>query len=168
MSKHTSIMNRTTLVDEPIVEMILSKKYASSGISFMKDYNSSSTIYCVNGIKRNLIVKRNSSKYYSSHNFFISLNKNKLDVFNNATYVFIDEVADTLYLVDGIELLKYIIDHKDDIVPIEDSDLSYILIHKADISALTDGNQNQIIKYNRQFANLFEMFRDENNFANLI
>lgn len=166
MTKHTGIMNRSNLIDEPIVEMILTKKYASSGISFIKDYKSSSTIYCVNGVRRNLVVKRNSSKYYNSHNFFITLNKNNVDVFNNTTYAFIDETSNTLYLVDGIALLKYIIEHKDELTQIEDSKLSYILVPKTAISSMTDSSH--VIKYNSQFAALFEMYRDESNFTNLI
>lgn len=167
MAKYSNSMNRTALIDEPIVEMLLSKRYASSGISFIKEFNSSTLAYYVNGIKKNLYIKRNSAKYFNSHNFFITLNKNHLDVFNNSTYVFIDEVANALYLVDGIVLLKFILDHKDNINQIVDSDNSYILISKQDIMSMTS-SKNQIIRYNDQFASLFAMCRDESKFTNLM
>lgn len=167
MAKYSHSMNRTALIDEPIVEMLLAKRYASSGISFIKEYNNPTLAYCVNGVKRNLYIKRNSSKYFNSHNFFISLNKNHLDVFNNSTYVFIDEVSNSLYLVDGITLLKFILNHKDEINQIADSDNSYILISKQDIISMTT-SKTQVIRYNDQFASLFAMCRDESKFTNLM
>lgn len=167
MTKYSNSMNRSALIDEPIVEMLLSKKYASSGISFQKEYKNSTLMYSVNGVHRNLFIKRNSSKYYNSNNFFITLNKNRLDVFNNATYVFIDEVSNALYLVDGMSLLKFILNHKDNINQIDNTENYYILISKADIISLTD-SKNQIINYNNQFATLFKMYRDESNFTNLM
>ena len=95
------------------------------------------------------------------------MNKNHLDVFNNSTYVFIDEVSNALYLVDGMTLLKFILNHKDEINQIADSDNSYILISKQDIISMTT-SKTQIIRYNDQFASLFAMCRDESNFTNLM
>lgn len=170
--KVSSAINRAKLVDEPIVEMLLSRKYLKSGIKFMKsdlqtDFNGTDIVYYANGIKRFLDVKRNSSKYYNSPNFSISVNKDKIDVYNNTSYVFIDETADSLYIVNGIELLKYILDNVNNIKQSDKKqDSYYLVIPKQDV-ILMAGDNDHIIKYNKSIANLFAIGRDESNYSNL-
>ena len=69
--KSTCAVNRAKLVDEPIVEMLLSNKYSKAGVRFMKadlqsDFDGTDIICYANGTKRSLNVKRNSSKYFNS------------------------------------------------------------------------------------------------------
>lgn len=171
MNLSNCVMNRTKLVDEPIVEMLLSNKYSKAGISFLKendDFECTNLMCYSNGTKRLLHVKRNSSKYYSSNNFTLSLDKNKLHVFNNASFVFIDEVADTLYIVDGIALLKYILEHANNVQQsVKNPKNSWIILPKKDIAALVNDNPNNIIHYSKAVATLFANSRDEDLFKNL-
>jgi hypothetical protein len=169
----TCAANRAKLVDEPIVEMLLSHKYFKAGIKFMKsdlqsNFDCTDIICYADGVKRSLNVKRNSSKYFNSPNFSIAINKNKLDVYNNTSYVFIDEVADCLYIVDGMDLFKYIIDRHDSIRQSEKrADNFYIVIPKKDIIAMIGDNNDHIIKYNKPIADLFAAGRDESKYMNL-
>jgi hypothetical protein len=172
--KSTCAVNRAKLVDEPIVEMILSHKYFKSGIKFMKadlksDFDGTDIIYYSNGVKRSLNVKRNSSKYYNSPNFSIAINKDKVDVYNNTSFVFIDEVADCLYIVDGVELFKYIISKADNIAQSnKNPDNYYLIIPKRDIISIIGNNKDSIIKYSKSIANLFTAGRDESIYKNLM
>ena len=172
--KSTCAANRAKLVDEPIVEMLLSHKYYKAGIKFMKadlqsDFDGTDIICYANGMKRSINVKRNSSKYFNSPNFSIAINKNKLNVYNNTSYVFIDEVADCLYIVDGIDLVKYIIEKYDNVRQSEKKpDNFYLIIPKRDIINMIGDNRDHIIKYNKAIANLFAAGRDESMYMNLI
>lgn len=172
--KSTCAANRAKLVDEPIVEMLLSHKYYNAGIKFMKadlqsDFDGTDIICYSNGMKRSLNVKRNSSKYFNSPNFSIAINKNKLNVYNNTSYVFIDEVADCLYIVDGIDLVKYIIEKYDNVRQSEKKPGNfYLIIPKRDIINMIGDNRDHIIKYNKAIANLFSAGRDESMYMNLI
>lgn len=167
-------VNRAKLIDEPIVEMLLTNKYYKSGVSFTRadiksDLCGVDIVCYSNGIKRNINVKRNSSKYYSSPNFTMSIDKNNLEVFNNSIYVFIDEVADALYIVDGVSLLSYIVNHDNCIMTSnKNSNKSYILIPKKDLLEIIGDNNNRIIRYSKQIAALLEMNRDESKFTNLV
>ena len=171
--KSTCAANRAKLVDEPIVEMLLSNKYYKAGIKFMKadlqsDFDGTDIICYANGVKRSLNVKRNSSKYFNSPNFSITINKNKLNVYNNTSYVFIDEVADCLYIVDGIDLVKYIIENNDNVRQSEKKPGNfYLIIPKKDIINMIGDNRDHIIKYNKAIANLFSAGRDESMYMNL-
>lgn len=170
--KKNSTINRSIIADEPIVELILSNKFAKHGIEFKKNINKNNYLdhaiqYRVNGFIKDLVVKRNSSKYFKSSNFLFTIDKNKLNIFNNASFVFIDEVQNSLYIVDGIELLKYIISHKDKIMVEDDSTVGFILIPKKDIISIVSCEDN-IINYGKQFAGLFEISRNEQKFSNLI
>lgn len=171
--KSTCAANRAKLVDEPIVEMLLSHKYYKAGIKFMRadlqsDFDGTDIICYANGIKRSINVKRNSSKYFNSPNFSIAINKNKLNVYNNTSYVFIDEVADCLYIVDGIDLVKYIIEKYDNVRQSEKKpDNFYLIIPKRDIINMIGDNRDRIIKYNKAIANLFAAGRDESMYMNL-
>ena len=171
--KSTCAVNRAKLVDEPIVEMLLSHKYYKSGIKFMKadlqsDFDGTDIICYANGMKRSLNVKRNSSKYFNSPNFSIAINKNKLNVYNNTSYVFIDEVADCLYIVDGMDLFKYIIEKYANVKQSEKKPGNfYLVIPKKDIINMIGDNRDHIIKYNKAIANLFATCRDESMYMNL-
>lgn len=171
--KSTCAANRAKLVDEPIVEMLLSHKYYKAGIKFMKadlqsDFDGTDIICYANGVKRSINVKRNSSKYFNSPNFSIAINKNKLNVYNNTSYVFIDEVADCLYIVDGIDLVKYIIEKYDNVRQSEKKpDNFYLIIPKRDIINMIGDNRDHIIKYNKAIANLFELGRNEDQYKEL-
>ncbi len=171
--KSTCAANRAKLVDEPIVEMLISNKYYNAGVKFMKadlqsDFNGTDIICYSNGMKRSLNVKRNSSKYFNSPNFSIAINKNKLNVYNNTSYVFIDEVADCLYIVDGIDLVKYIIEKYDNVRQSEKKpDNFYLIIPKRDIINMIGDNRDHIIKYNKAIANLFELGRNEDQYKEL-
>lgn len=171
--KSTCAANRAKLVDEPIVEMLLAHKYFKSGIKFMKadlqsDFDGTDIICYANGIKRSLNVKRNSSKYFNSPNFSIAINKNKVDVYNNTSYIFIDEVADCLYIVDGLDLYKYILEKSDNVRQSDKkADNFYLVIPKRDIIAMIGDNHDHIIKYNKAIANLFAAGRDESMYMNL-
>lgn len=171
--KSTRAANRAKLVDEPIVEMLLSNKYYKAGIKFMKadlhsDFDGTDIICYANGIKRSINVKRNSSKYFNSPNFSIAINKNKLSVYNNTSYVFIDEVADCLYIVDGIDLVKYIIEKYNNVRQSEKKpDNFYLIIPKRDIINMIGDNRDHIIKYNKAIANRFAAGRDESMYMNL-
>ncbi len=175
MFKDNGIINRTKLVDEPIVEMLLNKKYKKSGIQFMKssahdlDCTNSSIICYGNGTRKGLNIKRNSSKYYRSSNFSIAVNKNKLGCYIGNTYVFVDEVSDCLYIVDGMQLLNYILEHADNVKQ-SDGNLNnyYIVIPKSDIVLMIADKNAGIIKYNKSVANLFAIGRDETQFAGLV
>lgn len=165
--------NRARLIDEPIVEMLMAKKYAKSGIKFLHsgssfDNSSNSVICSVNGTNKQLSIKRNASKYWDSNNFTITFYKDNLSVFNNNTFVFIDELANCLYLVNGIDLLKYILEniHKANHSKVGHG--YYIIVPKTDIADLATNNSGDIIRYNKQIANLFESNRDENLFAKLL
>lgn len=170
--KICNVTNRTKLVDEPIVEMLLSRKYSPSGMKLMKSESPDSSctdIECYyNGTKRLLNVKRNLSRYYNSPNFTITIHKNKMDVFKDTTFVFIDETSDCLYMVDGGVLLQYILEHSDKLNPIDSNEnKAYILIPKRDIRKLIGNNQTSIIRYNKAVAKLFELNRDENLYTDL-
>ena len=172
--KSTCAANRAKLVDEPIVEMLLSHKYYKAGIKFMKadlqsDFDGTDIVCYANGVKRSINVNRNSSKYFNSPNFSIAINKNKLNVSNNTSYIFIDEVADCLYIVDGIDLVKYIIEKYDNVRQSEKKpDNFYLIIPKRDIINMIGDNRDRIIKYNKAIANLFAAGRDESMYMNLI
>lgn len=165
---HKSAVNRAKLVDEPIVEMLLSRRYYKSGIKFMmadlqSDFDGTDIIIQVNGTQRSLNVKRNSSAYYNSPNFTITLDKNNLNTFNNTTFVFIDEVADALYVVDGLKLLKYVLDNQNKVLPSKTSDTKhFVILPKKELVDMLEDNPSAIIKYNKQIAKLFELGRDEN------
>lgn len=170
--KVSNVANRTKLIDEPIVEMLLSRKYSQSGMKFMKSDSSNSSctdISCYyNGTKRLLNVKRNLSRYYNSPNFTVTIHKNKMDVFKDTTFVFIDEVSDCLYMVDGGVLLQYILEHSDKLNAIEGNEhKAYILIPKRDIRKLISDSPTSIIRYNKAVAKLFELNRDENLYTDL-
>lgn len=171
--KSTCAANRAKLVDEPIVEMLLSHKYYKAGIKFMKadlqsDFDGTDIICYANGMKRSINVKRNSSKYFNSPNFSIAINKNKLNVYNNTSYVFIDEVADCLYIVDGIDLVKYIIEKYANVRQSEKKpDNFYLIIPKKDILNMIGDNRDHIIKYNKAIANLLELGRNEDQYKEL-
>ena len=172
--KDNRAVNRAKLVDEPIVEMILSRRYLKSGIKFMKsdletDFDGTDIICYSNGLKRSLNVKRNSSKYYNSPNFSITLNKNKMNSFKSTSFVFIDEVSDSLYIVDGEVLLKYIIENSRNLRSSDDNGVKFwIIIPKKDILSLISDNPNSIIKYNKQVARLFELGRNEDQYKELV
>lgn len=164
--------NRARLIDEPIVEMLMAKKYAKSGIKFLhsdsqSDFNGNNIVCSVNGTNKQLNVKRNASKYWNSHNFTITFYKDNLSVFNNNTFVFIDESANCLCLVNGIDLLKYILEniHKANRSKVGNS--YYIIVPKTDIADLATNSGGDIIKYSKQIASLFESNRDETLFAKL-
>lgn len=171
--KSTCAANRAKLVDEPIVEMLLSHKYYKAGIKFMKadlqsDFDGTDIVCYSNGVKRFINVKRNSSKYFNSPNFSIAINKNKLNIYNNTSYVFIDEVADCLYIVDGIDLVKYIIEKYDNVRQSEKKpDNFYLIIPKRDIINMIGDNRDHIIKYNKAIANLLELGRNEDQYKEL-
>ena len=171
--KSTCAANRAKLVDEPIVEMLLSHKYYKAGIKFMKadlqsDFDGTDIICYANGIKRSINVKRNSSKYFNSPNFSIAINKNKLNVYNNTSYVFIDEVDDCLYIVDGIDLVKYIIEKYANVRQSEKKpDNFYLIIPKKDILNMIGDSRDHIIKYNKAIANLLELGRNEDQYKEL-
>lgn len=171
--KSTCAANRAKLVDEPIVEMLLSHKYYKAGIKFMKadlqsDFDGTDIICYANGMKRSINVKRNSSKYFNSPNFSVAINKNKLNVYNNTSYVFIDEVSDCLYIVDGIDLVKYIIEKYSNVRQSEKKhDNFYLIIPKRDIINMIGNNRDHIIKYNKAIANLFELGRNEDQYKEL-
>lgn len=171
--KSTCAANRAKLVDEPIVEMLLSNKYYKAGIKFMKadlqsDFDGTDIICYANGVKRSINVKRNSSKYFNSPNFSIAINKNKLNVYNNTSYVFIDEVSDCLYIVDGMDLVKYIIENNDNVRQSEKKPGNfYLIIPKRDIINMIGDNRDHIIKYNKAIANLFELGRNEDQYKEL-
>lgn len=173
MIKDSCTANRTRLVDEPIVEMLLNKKYAKSGIKFMRSSSTDSDctdIVCYgNGARKYLNIRRNSSKYYRSPNFSIAVNKNKLGCYNGNTYVFVDEVSDCLYIVDGMQLLNYILEHADNVKQSDNSPNNYyIVIPKSDIALMIADKNSGIIKYGKSVANLFAIGRDESQFTNLI
>lgn len=168
--KDNCILNRTKLADEPIVEMLLTKKYGKSNIKFMKSFNDpdcTDTVCYGSGAQKNLYVKRNSCKYSYSPNFSIAINKNKLCVYNNACYVFVDEVANCLYIVDGIALLNYIVEHYDNVRQSDNSNNFYIVIPKSDIAELVSSPES-IVRYNKAISDLFANCRDESQYAGLL
>lgn len=173
MKDHSAI-NRAKLVDEPIVEMLLARKYSNSNVKFMKadlqsDFEGTDIICFANGVKRPINVKRNSSRYYNSPNFSISLDKNKLNMFKNTSFIFIDEVADALYMVDGTMLLAYILEHSDRISSSKyNPNKLWAVIPKADIILMVDGSPNGIIRYNKNIAKLFELGRSEDQYKELL
>jgi hypothetical protein len=169
----TNFTSRMILSDTPIVEMLLIDKFSKSGIMFEKtdcksDLCGTGITCYVSGSKKSLYIKRNSSRYFNSLNFLVTLNKNNLSVFNNALYVFIDEVANCLYLVEGVSLLTYIINNSHKVCVSDKLNNSYyIIIPKVDIMSLT-GNNDNVIKYNEGISNLLALNRDECLFNNLL
>lgn len=164
MAEEHIINNRNKFFDEPMVEMLISQKFNNSKVKFMRSgsYNGSKVHCLVNGHSQILNVNRNSSKYCRSSNFTLSLDKNKLGVFNNSIFTFIDEVADSIYIVSGIKLLAYIIEHADCIQQSEaNPKKSWILIPKKDVVNLIIDNPNSIIHYNKKIAKLFATNCDE-------
>lgn len=171
--KRSGINNRTRLVDAPIIEMILNNKYINSGIKFIKsnsDGKDCTDIVCYgNGTKRGLIIKRNRSKYYRACSFSIEVDKNRMDHYDGDTYVFIDEVSDCLYIVDGVVLLNYMLEHVDNIKQSEFDGNYYLMIPKSDIVLLMIPDKaSGIIKYNKSVARLFAIGRDESKFKDLV
>lgn len=165
--KDNCITNRSRIIDEPIVESILSRRYAQSGIKFYKEFDSDySGIVCYsNGIKKTLFVRRNSSKYYNSPNFSLSFNKNNLSSYYNSMFAFIDEVADCVYIVDGISLLTYIVEHSEYVKQSDtNSNNYYVIIPKKSIISLIKSDA-QCIKYSKQIADILESNRDESKFS---
>lgn len=166
-------VNRAKLVDEAVVEMVLNHRYEKSGLRIMKsdmdaDFSGVDLICYGNGTRKALNVKRNSSKYYNSPNFTMTLDKNKLNVFDNSSFIFIDEVANSLYWVDGVELLKYILEHSHKVqVSKSDASKSYLIIPKSDIILLVSDKPNGIIKYSKQIAQWLETGRNEEQFRDL-
>ena len=165
-----SSVNRTRLVDAPIVEALLMNKYGKSGVSFIQSSDDDADFVCYSsGAKRSYCIRRNSSKYYNSPNFTVTLDKNRLYKFNNTSYVFIDEVLNCLYIVDGIDLLTYIVEHPERINGCEDSDSrAWVILPKKDIRDIISDNPNSTIKYNKQISSIFANCRDENNYKDFV
>ena len=169
MKRDYSSINRAKLVDEPIVEMLLTKKYTNSDITFARadikmDYEGVDIICYSSGTKKFINVKRNSSKHYRSPNFSISLDKNKLDTFKSTSFAFIDETADSVYFVDGSALLTYILENSSkSTVSQYNPNKLWIVIPKTDTVLLS----SSVIKYNKNVAKLLELGRDESQFADL-
>lgn len=158
--KDNRLAIRTRLIDEPIVEALLLNKYKDSDISFIKHTNY--TECYSNGSKKTLVVKRNPSKHYLSSNFSMILDKNNLQLFNNSMYAFIDEVENSLYLVNSTALLEYILKNTSSITDSENSNLSLVLLPRKDIRDLVGYN---IVKYDKKIAKLLSDGRDENKFS---
>lgn len=162
------IANRTKLIDTPIVEMILSNLYRKSKIKFMLpdkklELDGINLISLVNGKKTNICIKRNSKKYFDSQNFTFSLNCNRLNVFNNTMFVFIDELNDSIYTVSGTKLLSYIISNSDNLHPsTTNKNVTWLIIPKQDVINMACDRCNGIIKCNKNIMNLFSLNRDEN------
>ena len=164
-------VNRAKLVDEPIVEMLLSRRFLKSGLKFMKadiqsDFNGTDIICYFNGIRRNLNVKRNSSKYFDSPNFTITLDKSKISQYKETMFIFIDEVADSLYMVDGDQLFTYILSKSSKLRPTKKENMFFLVTPKSDIISLVS-SKDRIIKYNKNIARLFETGRNEEQFRGL-
>lgn len=164
--------NRARLVDEPIVEMLMTNTYYKSGIKFMhadidSDFKGADIICSVNGVSKAINVKRNSSKYWNSPNFTITFHKDKLGEFNNSTYVYIDEVANCLYLVRGEELLKYLLQKMESIKPSNNGSTYYVVCPKKDMAELSTKG-GTVIKYSNTIARLFETGRDESMYDKLV
>lgn len=164
-------VNRAKLVDEPIVEMLLSRRFLKSGLKFMKadiqsDFNGIDIVCYFNGIRRNLNVKRNSSKYFDSPNFTITLDKSKISQYKETMFIFIDEVADSLYMVDGDQLFTYILSKSSKLRPTKKENVFFLVTPKSDIIALVS-SKDRIIKYNKNIARLFETGRNEEQFRGL-
>lgn len=169
--RNNPAVNRAKLVDEPIVEMLLSRRYLKSGMKFMKsdiqsDFEGTDIVCYFNGIKRNLNVKRNSSKYFDSPNFTITLNKSKLLQYKETMFVFIDEIADSLYMVDGDQLFTYVLSKSSKLRPTNKEDTFFLVTPKNDIISLLS-SKDRIIKYNKNVAKLFEIGRNEDQFREL-
>jgi hypothetical protein len=160
--KFNGFAARTKLFDEPLVQNLFESKYNKSNIQFVRAPDGILSYYS-SGIKRNVYTFRNSSDYYDSPNFLISVDKNNLAIYNNSSFVFIDELSDCLYVVDGIALLQYLIDHIDNVKQSNRGIGYYILIPKKDVSNIA----NTSINYNKQVSDLIEINRDEKHFKNL-
>ena len=99
----------------------------------------------------------------------MSINKNNLAEFSNSTFAFIDEVANAIYLVDGVALLQYMIDHSAKVNMLEtNSSMGWIIIPKKDILNMISDNPNSIIKYNNAIAKILENGRNELMFKDLL
>ena len=113
-------------------------------------------------MKVNILVKREGEVEYITRFVPQDIVVVIENVFNNSIFTFIDEVADSIYIVSGIKLLAYIIEHADDIQQSEaNPKKSWILIPKKDIVNLIIDNPNSIIRYNKKIAKLFATNRNE-------
>ena len=112
-------------------------------------------------------MKRNSSRYFDSPNFTISINKEKIDTFKNTQFVFIDEVADCLYMIAGENLYKYILEKESKLRETGKENTFFLVIPKKELAALVNSD-DCIIKYNKAVANLFATCRDESIYENLM
>ena len=169
--KENCMTNRAKLVDVPVVIMLMTNRFSKSDIKFMMSDNESDfdIMYCYSGNMRSLKVRRNSAKHYKSSNFSVSINKNNLAEFSNSTFAFIDEVANAIYLVDGVALLQYMIDHSAKVNMLEtNSSMGWIIIPKKDILNMISDNPNSIIKYNNAIAKILENGRNELMFKDLL
>lgn len=169
--RYNCAVNRAKLVDEPIVEMLLSRRFLKSGLKFMKadiqsDFNGTDIICYFNGIRRNLNVKRNSSKYFDSPNFTITVDKSKISQYKETMFIFIDEVADSLYMVDGDQLFTYILSKSSKLRPTKKENMFFLVTPKSDVISLVS-SKDRIIKYNKNIARLFETGRNEEQFRGL-
>lgn len=168
--KCSAAVNRAKLVDEPIVEMILSRKYFKNGIKFMmadlqSDFDGTDIVCYSDGFRCSINVKRNSSKYYNSPNFTFTINKNKVSSYKTTLFVFIDEVCDCLYMVDGEKLYKYILENESRLRESDRDNKFFLIIPKNDLAIIAEDN---IIKYSKAVADLFAAGRDESMYMNLI
>lgn len=164
---NSALYNRTKLVDEPIVKSLLVKSFPKSDIRFMTntDCNGKMITYClVNGAKRSLVVNRNVGKHYKSNNFVVSVDKNRLTVFNDSLFVFVDETANSLYMIDGIRLLSYILNNADRLIPTTHDNVSWLTVPKTDIYDLINDNPRNVIKYSHSVANMFSVSRNEDQY----
>ena len=89
-----------------------------------------------------------------------------LDVFKSTQFVFIDEVGDCLYVVDGELLCKYILDNSAKLRETDKENSFYMIIPKKDLVQLVGANGG-IIGYTKAIANLFAAGRDESAYMNL-
>ena len=81
--------------------------------------------------------------------------------------MFVDEVANCLYIVDGIALLNYIVEHYDNVRQSDNSNNFYIVIPKSDIAELVSSPES-IVRYNKAISDLFANCRDESQYAGLL
>lgn len=157
-------ISRIKLIDEPFVKQMLSNKHKKSKIQFIDgDFDHLGFDYYVDGFRQSVRTIRNSKKFAKSNYFTVPVDKNNLTSYSNTLYAFIDEVSSSVYLLDGLLLLQYLVENPNCIKENEfqDKKTTYALVSKKDIMTWLKlendpskkVSSNSVIYYNKEYAN---------------
>lgn len=149
----TNKVNYSNLINQTVAESLIQQYYSKSKVQFLHTTHNES-FALVNGYRKLIKINRNSSKYLNSSNFIVTIDKNKICTFNNAIFVFIDDVTRQVYIVSGLKLLSYIVNHGDDLQESKTSINKFWIAIPKQIIADTASENNCAIPYNTEVSNI--------------